>query len=69
MNTALDCRTNSLRINNTAVVPDAMMTAFLSAENYTATDGRLGATSGDKGWCGASADAWLQIDLGIRELY
>ncbi|XP_052782386.1 uncharacterized protein LOC128218739 [Mya arenaria] len=60
-----DCRSNSLEVNSTVAVPQAMMSAYLTRENYTATDGRLGSTSGDgKGWCGADSNSWLQIDLG-----
>ncbi|KAH3811343.1 uncharacterized protein LOC127835223 [Dreissena polymorpha] len=65
MNCELSCRSNSLQINDTSVVPEAMMSAYLTQENFTATEGRLGSSGGGgRGWCGANSYAWLQIDLG-----
>ncbi|KAL4219765.1 Lactadherin [Mactra antiquata] len=65
MNCEIRCSTNSLGVKNTSVIPEAMMSAYLTRENYTATEGRLGSTAGEgKGWCGENDNSWLQIDLG-----
>ena len=61
----LACKSNSLGVKNSSVIPDAMISAYLTRENYTAVDGRLDSTTGaGKGWCGANGNSWLQIDLG-----
>ncbi|XP_060563332.1 lactadherin-like [Ruditapes philippinarum] len=65
VNCEIPCKTNSLGVKNASVIPEAMMSAFLTRENYTAADGRLDSSGGSgKGWCGSNANSWLQIDLG-----
>jgi len=41
------------------------MSAYLSHEQYNASDGRLG--KGGFGWCGENSNSWLQVDLGLYE--
>ncbi|XP_045200208.2 uncharacterized protein LOC123554260 [Mercenaria mercenaria] len=65
VNCEISCTSNSLGIKNTSIIPEAMMSAYLTRENYTASSGRLdNSDGGGKGWCGANGNSWLQVDFG-----